>query len=113
MHRRAFLGTALTAAVLVTALHAPAAADDWKSKVDTIRFGILSSENEKDHTQRYSAFKAYLEKNLGVEIESHACGLRYPRRPAAATGRAGTGGGPIMRLVRYCWPIARMLLHVQ
>jgi len=71
MHRRAFLGTALTAAVLVTALHAPAAADDWKSKVDTIRFGILSSENEKDHTQRYSAFKAYLEKNLGVEIETY------------------------------------------
>lgn len=71
MHRRAFLGTALTAAVFITALHAPATADDWKSKVDTIRFGILSSENEKDHTQRYSAFKEYLEKNLGVEIETY------------------------------------------
>ncbi|MEQ9608200.1 MAG: phosphonate ABC transporter substrate-binding protein [Kiloniellaceae bacterium] len=71
MHRRAFLGTALTAAVFVTALQAPASADDWKSKVDTIRFGILSSENEKDHTQRYSAFKDYLEKNLGVEIETY------------------------------------------
>ncbi|WP_340119333.1 phosphonate ABC transporter substrate-binding protein [Pelagibius sp. 7325] len=71
MHRRAFLGTALTAAVFVTALHGPAAAEDWKSKVDTIRFGILSSENEKDHTQRYSAFKDYLEKNLGVEIETY------------------------------------------
>ena len=75
MHRRTLLGTALTAAafvsILVPGLHAPAVAADWKSEVKTVRFGILSSENEKDHTQRYQAFKNYLEENLGVAVETY------------------------------------------
>jgi len=69
MHRRAFLGTALTAAAFAVTLHAPALAADWKSEVETIRFGVLSGENEKDRIQRYAAFEAYLEKNLGVPVE--------------------------------------------
>jgi len=69
MHRRTFLGTALIAGALLTALQAPAAAADWKSEVKTIRLGVLSGENEKDRIQRYSAFKAYLEQNLDVPVE--------------------------------------------
>lgn len=71
MHRRAFLGTALTAAAFVAVFQAPAGAADWKSEIKTVRFGILSSENEKDHTQRYSAFKEYVEENLGVPVETY------------------------------------------
>src|SRR5512138_3569960 len=71
MHRRAFLGTALTAAAFAVTLHAPAGAADWKSEIKTVRIGILSSENEKDHTQRYSAFKDYVQENLGVPVETY------------------------------------------
>jgi phosphonate transport system substrate-binding protein len=69
MLRRSFLGTALIAAALASLPHTPAAADDWKSDVKVIRFGVLSGENEKDRVQRYSAFEAYLEENLGVPVE--------------------------------------------
>ena len=69
MHRRALLGAALAAVAFAAASHAPVTAADWKSQVDTIRFGVLSGENEKDRIQRYAAFEAYLEKNLGVPVE--------------------------------------------
>lgn len=67
---REFLGTALTAAVLLAASTQIAAADeDWKSEIKELRFGVLSGENEKDRVQRYSAFEAYLEESLGVPVE--------------------------------------------
>lgn len=69
MLRRTFLGTALTAAALLTVAHHPAAAADWKSEIEVLRFGVLSGENEKDRIQRYSAFESYLEENLGVPVE--------------------------------------------
>ncbi|MGF1594690.1 MAG: phosphonate ABC transporter substrate-binding protein [Kiloniellaceae bacterium] len=67
MLSRTFLGTALLAGTLLTG--APAIADDWKSEIEVIRFGLLSSENEKDTTKRYESFKAYLEANLGTPVE--------------------------------------------
>jgi phosphonate transport system substrate-binding protein len=70
MLRRDFLGTALTAAVLLAASAQIAAADDaWKSEIKELRFGVLSGENEKDRITRYSGFEAYLEKSLGVPVE--------------------------------------------
>lgn len=69
MQRRAFLGTALMAVALFAGSHNVATAEDWKSEVKTVRFGILSSENEKDTVKRHETFKAYLESNLGVPVE--------------------------------------------
>jgi len=68
MLRRTFLGTLLVTATLAAG-SSPAGAEGWKSDFDVVRFGILSSENEKDHTQRYSAFEKYLESNLGLPVE--------------------------------------------
>ena len=56
-------------AATVAAIAAPALAEDWKSEFKTVRFGILSGENEKDRIQRYTPFEEYLEKTLGVDVE--------------------------------------------
>ncbi|WP_333832727.1 phosphonate ABC transporter substrate-binding protein [Rubrimonas sp.] len=56
-------------AATVAAIAAPTLAEDWKSEFKTLRFGVLSGENEKDRIQRYQPFEAYLEKTLGVDVE--------------------------------------------
>ena len=61
--------TALTALLATTAV-----ADDWKDDYQIIRFGILSGENEKDRIARYTPFEAYLERELGVEVEIFTAG---------------------------------------
>ena len=47
---------------MATALAATNALADWKDQYKTIRFGILSGENEKDRIARYTPFEKYLEK---------------------------------------------------
>ncbi|MGV6874146.1 phosphonate ABC transporter substrate-binding protein [Pseudochelatococcus sp. B33] len=65
----------LTVAVTATlALAGPAHAQDWKENYKTIRFGILSGENEKDRIKRHEKFEAYLEKQLGVDVEIFTAG---------------------------------------
>lgn len=70
MLRRAFLGgTALAAALFAGVTLQTAAAADWKSDFEELRFGILSGENEKDRIQRYAKFKEYLEKETGLPVK--------------------------------------------
>lgn len=66
----AFLVT--TALVALTAL--PAVAQDWKTDYRILRFGISSSENEKDRMIRNEPMRAYLEQQLGVEVEIFTAG---------------------------------------
>lgn len=63
---------ATTALVALTASAAFAA--DWKEDYQVIKFGILSGENEKDRIARYTPFKEYLERELGVEIQIFTAG---------------------------------------
>lgn len=53
--------------VLLASTAVPALA--WQDDYQTIRFGILSGENEKDRIARYTPFETYLENELGVEVE--------------------------------------------
>ncbi|MGF1477090.1 MAG: phosphonate ABC transporter substrate-binding protein [Geminicoccaceae bacterium] len=59
------LGIALTGAAL---------AEGWQDQYKTIRFGILSGENEKDRIARYTPFEKYLEAELGAEVEIFTAG---------------------------------------
>lgn len=61
------IATALTASTTL-------AADKWQDKYKTIRFGILSGENEKDRIARFRPFEEYLEKKLGVDVEIFTAG---------------------------------------
>lgn len=56
-----------TALALLTATSAMA--QDWKEDYQVIKFGVLSGENEKDRIARYTPLEAFLEKELGVEVE--------------------------------------------
>ncbi|KAJ54277.1 phosphate ABC transporter substrate-binding protein [Actibacterium mucosum KCTC 23349] len=64
--------TAAVAALLATSAVAEDAA--WKEDYQVIKFGILSGENEKDRIARYTPFEAYLERELGVEVEIFTAG---------------------------------------
>lgn len=57
----------LLTTVLLASTTVPALA--WQDDYQTIRFGILSGENEKDRIARYTPFETYLENELGVEVE--------------------------------------------
>ncbi|MEM9232277.1 MAG: phosphonate ABC transporter substrate-binding protein [Pseudomonadota bacterium] len=65
-----YLITTAIAACLATS----AAAQDWKEDYQIIKFGILSGENEKDRIARYTPFEEYLERELGVEVETFTAG---------------------------------------
>jgi phosphonate transport system substrate-binding protein len=64
----------ITAAALAAFVAAPAVAQDWKQDYQIVKFGILSGENEKDRIRRYTPLEAYLEKELGVEVEIFTAG---------------------------------------
>lgn len=69
MTKAGLLVTTLFAAVIGgstfgTAAHAT---DDWKEQIKTVRFGVLSGENEKARKVQYSKFTDYLKRELGVE----------------------------------------------
>ncbi len=61
---------ALMAAALVGLAAFPAAAD-YKKEFKELRFGITSSENEKDSMARFDVFAAYLRDRLGVPVTVH------------------------------------------
>ena len=64
-------GTAMIAGLAVTG---QAMAGGWQDQYKTVRFGILSGENEKDRIARYTPFEEYLEVELGVEVEIFTAG---------------------------------------
>jgi len=64
----------LATASLAAVLTATAASAEWKDQYKTIRFGILSGENEKDRIARYTPFEKYLENELGVDVEIFTAG---------------------------------------
>ena len=65
---------ALIAVAAALAVNGQAHADGWKDQYKTIRFGILSGENEKDRVARYTPFEQYLEKELGVDVQIFTAG---------------------------------------
>lgn len=54
---------------LASAFSTAAYAQDWKHDYKIVRFGLISSENQKDQMIRLEPLKAYLSKTLGVEFE--------------------------------------------
>lgn len=68
--KKLVLGAVISALMATSA----AVAADWKDQYKTIRFGILSGENEKDRIARYTPFEKYLEAELGVEVEIFTAG---------------------------------------
>lgn len=69
--KNVLLTMAVTAAL---ALAGSAHAQEWKQTYKTIRYGVLSGENEKDRVARWKGFEAYLEKQLGVDVEIFTAG---------------------------------------
>lgn len=64
----------ITATALAALIAAPALAEGWKEDYQVVKFGILSGENERDRIARYTPFEAYLERELGVEVEIFTAG---------------------------------------
>lgn len=67
MTRTVFGGLAV-AAIALTAVVSPAAAD-WREEVPVFRIGILGGENESDRLREHACQKDYLEERLGVPVE--------------------------------------------
>ena len=63
------LTTVAIAAASTVAFAGAAIAGDWRAEVDTLKFGILSGENEKDRVARYEGLKLYLEEKLDKPVE--------------------------------------------
>lgn len=63
----------LSTTALCALIAAPAFAD-WREDYAVLKFGILSGENERDRLQRNEPLRAYLEENLGVEVEIFTAG---------------------------------------
>lgn len=64
----------ITTAALALLAAAPAMAQDWKADYKTVKFGILSGENEQDRLARWKGFETYMETVLGVDIEIFTAG---------------------------------------
>lgn len=64
----------IATAALALLAAAPALAQDWKADYKTVKFGILSGENEQDRIARYKGFEAYMEETLGVDLEIFTAG---------------------------------------
>ena len=56
---------------LVALLTGQPALADYKKDFKEVRFGITSSENEKDAMARYDSFAAYMRGRLGVPVVVH------------------------------------------
>jgi len=75
--KNVLMTVAVTAALAFSAFgtaQAQAQTQEWKQTYKTIRFGITSSENEKDRLTRWKGFQTYLEKQLGVKVEIFTAG---------------------------------------
>ncbi|MEX5726663.1 phosphonate transport system substrate-binding protein [Rhodovulum iodosum] len=64
----------LATTALATLVALPALAEGWKDDYKVVKFGILSSENEKDRLMRNEPLRAFLEQKLGVEVEIFTAG---------------------------------------
>ena len=64
----------IATAALALLATSPAFAQDWKADYKTVKFGILSGENEQDRLARYKGFEEYMEKTLGVDLEIFSAG---------------------------------------
>ena len=64
----------LTTTALVAITATAAAAEGWKDDYQVLKFGILSSENEKDRLMRNEPLRGYLEETLGVDVEIFTAG---------------------------------------
>lgn len=62
----------LTTTALALAIAGPALA--WQEDYAVLKFGILSGENEQDRLERNEPLRAYLEAELGVEVEIFTAG---------------------------------------
>ncbi|MDX8352541.1 phosphate/phosphite/phosphonate ABC transporter substrate-binding protein [Cognatiyoonia sp. IB215182] len=62
----------LTTTALCALVATPALA--WKEDYAVLKFGILSGENEKDRLMRNEPLRAFLEAELGVEVEIFTAG---------------------------------------
>jgi phosphonate transport system substrate-binding protein len=51
------------------ALPTSAVRADWKDQVKELRVGLTGGENAADQLQRYTPFKAYMEKKLGIPVK--------------------------------------------
>ena len=72
---RLLTATALAALTIVPCLTVSSlAADGWQKDYQVIKFGVLSSENEKDRLTRTEYLRAYLEKKLGSKVEIFTAG---------------------------------------
>lgn len=61
--------SALLATLAAMAFSAPAVAADWRDDHKTLTLGVITSENEADRIERYKPVRAYMEKELGVDIK--------------------------------------------
>ena len=59
----------LAAAALGLAALTSTAVADWRTEYPKITFGVTSGENAKDSRARWTPFVAYLEEQLGIEVE--------------------------------------------
>jgi len=64
--RRFALAAATAAGAAMFALPALA---DWRDDHKVLTLGVITSENEADRIERYKPVRAYMEKELGVEIK--------------------------------------------
>ena len=64
----------ITATALAVLIAAPALAEGWKEDYQTLKFGVLSDENEKDRLMRTEPLRTYLENTLGVKVEIFTAG---------------------------------------
>lgn len=64
----------LTTAALALAIATPALAEGWRDDYQVVKFGVLSSENEKDRLTRTEFLRSYLENKLGVQVEIFTAG---------------------------------------
>lgn len=90
----------LAAAIALSALAAPAAAQDWKEQMPVFRVGLLGGENEADRLKENACYEDLLEEALGVPVELYPAsdyagvmqGLLAGQLEAAGLGASGYAG---------------------
>ena len=92
--------TTAAAAIAVSALSAPALAQDWKSDLPAFRVGLLGGENEADRLRRNDCMVQQLGEALGVPVELYPAsdyagvmqGLLAGQLDTASLGASGYAG---------------------
>src|SRR5690606_20774995 len=92
--------TTTATALALTALAAPAIAQDWKSELPAFRIGLLGGENEADRLRKNECMVEQLGEKLGVPVELYPAsdyagvmqGLLAGQLDAAQLGASGYAG---------------------